>query len=61
MVRRHLPWGSFLTGSGCMQRNAEVKRLTAVEPQHLSQLQLLELYLLELTEAVRGEIRKQGN
>lgn len=53
MVRRTLPWGAMLSGEKLMARDDEIARLESVEPPHLSEPQLLELYLLELIEALK--------
>ena len=53
MMRRTLPWGAMLSGDKLMARDDEIDRLESVEPTHLSEPQLLELYLLELIEALK--------
>jgi hypothetical protein len=64
MVRRSLPWGYALSldgGTGLAERDAEIERLDSVEPKHLAPDQLLELYLLELIEALKRERHRSGN
>jgi len=65
MVRRVLPWGHALTidgGDGLARRDAEIARLAALEPKlNLKPDELLELYLLELIEALKSERAKNGN
>jgi len=54
MVRRNLPRGMLLW-ERTAAREAEIERLLAVQPQHLQPDELLELYLLELIEALKSD------
>ncbi len=53
MVRGTLPWGGVLNADQVMARDKEIARLESVEPPDLPEMQLLELYLLELIEALK--------
>ena len=68
MVRRTLPWGAFLALDGAvrrlLERDEEINRLESVAPKHLAPDELLELYCLELIEALKSERARrarQGN
>ena len=52
MVLSHLPCEFELEG---LEAFAEVTRLEALQPKHLGPGELLELYLLELIEALKRE------